>query len=103
MGGHTVLEAWPLAPASARSRSTPSSHRTGGRTVDGSLFVIERGTGEIGMEVGLSAWHRQASCSTPTSLWSAFRFRAEALEMRYIGFEVPPDDVADARLKQPNV
>jgi hypothetical protein len=32
-----------------------------------------------------------------------FSISRETLDMRYVGFEVPPDDVADARLKQPNV
>ncbi|MGA3257838.1 MAG: hypothetical protein ABSE35_03080 [Bryobacteraceae bacterium] len=102
-GATTVLEAWPLgASLSQKPIYTIKATGTGGRTVDGSLFVIERGTGEL-------EWRSVYQLGTGQHLFDTyvplvgFSISREALEMRYIGFEVPPDDVADARLKQPNV
>jgi len=102
-GATTVLEAWPLgASLSQKPIYTIKTTGTGGRTVDGSLFVIERGTGEL-------EWRSVYQLGTGQHLFDTyvplvgFSISREALEMRYIGFEVPPDDVADARLKQPNV
>ena len=102
-GATTVLEAWPLgASHSQKPIYTIKATGTGGRTVDGSLFVIERGTGEL-------EWRSVYQLGTGQHLFDTyvplvgFSISREALEMRYIGFEVPPDDVADARLKQPNV
>ena len=102
-GATTVLEAWPLgASLSQKPIYTIKATGTGGRTVDGSLFVIERGTGEL-------EWRSVYQLGTGQHLFDTyvplvgFSISREALEMRYIGFEVPSDDVADARLKQPNV
>ena len=102
-GATTVLEAWPLgASLSQKPIYTIKATGTGGRTVDGSLFVIERGTGEL-------EWRSVYQLGTGQHLFDTyvplvgFSISRETLEMRYIGFEVPPDDVADARLKQPNV
>ena len=102
-GSTTVLEAWPLgASLSQKPTYTIKATGPGGRTVDGSLFVIERGTGEV-------EWWSVYQLGTGQHLFDTyvplvgFSISRETLEMRYIGFEVPPDDAADARLKQPNV
>jgi hypothetical protein len=102
-GSTTVLEAWPLgASLSQKPIYTIKATGPGGRTVDGSLFVIERGTGEV-------EWWSVYQLGTGQHLFDAyvpllgFSISRETLEMRYVGFEVPPDDAADARLKQPNV
>ena len=102
-GSTTVLEAWPLgASLSQKPIYTIKATGPGGRTVDGSLFVIERGTGEV-------EWWSVYQLGTGQHLFDTyvpllgFSISRETLEMRYVGFEVPPDDVADARLKQPNV
>ena len=99
----TALEAWPLgASLSQKPIYTIKATGPGGRTVDGSLFVIERGTGEV-------EWWSVYQLGTGQHLFDTyvpllgFSISRETLEMRYIGFEAPPDDVADARLKQPNV
>jgi len=102
-GSTTVLEAWPLgASLSQKPIYTVKATGTGGRTVDGGLFVIERGTGDVD-------WWSVYQLGTGQHLFDTyvpllgFSISRETLEMRYVGFEVPPDDVADARLKQPNV
>jgi len=102
-GSTTVLEAWPLgASLSQKPIYTIKATGPNGRTVDGSLFVIERGTGEV-------EWWSVYQLGTGQHLFDTyvpllgFSISRETLEMRYVGFEVPPDDVADARLKQPNV
>jgi hypothetical protein len=99
----TMLEAWPLGVSlSQKPAYTISATGTGGRTVDGSLFVIDRGTGEV-------AWWSVYQLGTGRHLFDTyvpllgFSISRETLEMRYIGLEVPPDDVPDPRLKQPNV
>jgi hypothetical protein len=99
----TVLEAWPLgASLSQKPIYTIKATGIGGRTVDGGLFVIERGTGEV-------EWWSVYQLGTGQHLFDTyvpllgFSISRETLDMRYIGFEVPPDDAADARLKQPNV
>lgn len=99
----TVLEAWPLgASLSQRPIYSIKATGTGGRTVDEGLFVIERGTGDVD-------WWSVYQLGTGQRLFDTyvplvgFSISRETLSMRYIGFEVPPDDAADARLKQPNV
>lgn len=99
----TMLEAWPLGVSlSQKPAYTISATGTAGRTVDGSLFVIDRGTGEV-------AWWSVYQLGTGRHLFDTyvpllgFSISRETLAMRYIGLEVPPDDVADPRLKQPNV
>ena len=102
-GSTTVLEAWPLG-ASLSQKPIYTIKATGmdGRTVDGSLFLIERGTGDV-------EWWSVYQLGTGQHLFDTyvpllgFSISRETLDMRYVGFEVPPDDVADARLKQPNV
>jgi hypothetical protein len=70
--------------------------------VDGGLFVIDRGTGEVD-------WWSVYQLGTGRHLFDTyvpllgFSISRETLSMRYVGFEVPPDDAADSRLKQPNV
>jgi len=47
-GSTTVLESWPLgANLSQKPIYIIKATGPGGRTVDGGLFVIERGTGEV--------------------------------------------------------
>jgi hypothetical protein len=102
-GATTLLEAWPLgASLSQKPIYTIKATGTGGRTVDGGLFVIERGTGDV-------EWWSVYQLGTGQHLFDTyvplvgFSISRETLDMRYVGFEVPPDDAADARLKQPNV
>ncbi|MGO9231362.1 MAG: hypothetical protein ACLQKA_19400 [Bryobacteraceae bacterium] len=102
-GSTTVLEAWPLgASLSQKPLYTIKAAGPRGRTVDEGLFVIERGTGEV-------EWWSVYQLGTGQHLFDTyvplvgFSISRETLSMRYIGFEVPPDDATDARLKQPNV
>ena len=102
-GSTTVLEAWPLgASLSQKPIYAIKATGPGGRTVDGGLFVIDRGTGDVD-------WWSVYQLGTGQHLFDTyvpllgFSISRETLSMRYIGFEVPPDDAADARLKQPNV
>jgi hypothetical protein len=102
-GSTTVLEAWPLgASLSQKPIYTVKATGTGGRTVDGGLFVIDRGTGDVDWWSVYQLGSGQHLFDTYVPL-VGFSISRETLSMRYIGFEVPPDDVADTRLKQPNV
>jgi len=102
-GATTVLEAWPLgASLSQKPIYTIKATGTGGRTVDEGLFVIERGTGDVDWWSVYQLGTGQHLFDTYVPL-AGFSISRETLSMRYIGFEVPPDDAADARLKQPNV
>jgi len=102
-GATTLLEAWPLgASLSQKPIYTIKATGTGGRIVDGGLFVIERGTGDV-------EWWSVYQLGTGQHLFDSyvplvgFSISRETLSMRYVGFEVPSDDASDARLKQPNV
>jgi len=99
----TVLEAWPLGTSlSQKPIYRIQASGTGGRTVDGSIFVIDRATGEVGWWSVYQLGSGKHLFDTYVPLLG-FSISRETLEMRYAGLEVPPDDAADARLRQPNV
>ena len=99
----TKLEAWPLGTSLAlKPLYTIQASGTGGHTVDGALFVIDRGLEDV-------EWWSVYQLRTGRHLFDTyvplvgFSISRETLERRYLGLEIPPDDAKDARLKQPGV
>lgn len=98
-----TLEAWPLGK-DLKQKPLYSLFVSGtdGHTHDGTLFVASRGTEEVD-------WWSVYQLGTARHLFDtyvpvvSFSISRETLTQRYAGFEVPPDDIQDARLKEPHV
>ena len=97
------VEAWPLgARLDQKPIYTISENGTGGRVVYPDLFVVDRGLEEV-------EWWTVHRLGTGRHLFDtyvplvSFSISRDVLTMRYAGLEVPPDDVADARLKEPHI
>ena len=73
-----------------------------GHTRDTALFVVSRGLEEVEWWSVYKLGSGQHLFDTYVPLVS-FSISRETVNTRYLGVEVPPDDAADARLKQPNV
>jgi hypothetical protein len=103
MEASTTVESWPLGvDPSQKPLYTLKVAGVDCKTLDGSLLVIERGLEE-------TEWWSVYKLGTGERLLDTyvpllgFSIRRDIQTMRYVGFEVPPDDVADARLKDPHV
>ncbi len=98
-----TLEAWRFGnDLRQKPLYTITATGTDGRTMDNAIFIASRGARRSGAVVGLQAGQRPAPFDTYVPLVS-FSISKEFLTTRYVGFEAPPDDTRDARLKQPNV
>lgn len=70
--------------------------------VDGALLLFDRGTEEV-------AWWSVHALGTGAAMFDSyvplvrFSLSREVQEMRYAGLDVPPDDAADTRLRDPHV
>ena len=75
---------------------------TDGHSMDNAIFIVSRGTEEVDWWSVYKLGNGQHLFDTYVPLVS-FSISKEILTTRYVGFEAPPDDTRDARLKQPNV
>ncbi len=98
-----TLDAWPLGvDLKQKPLYTLTVTGTGGRTIYPDLFVADRGLEEV-------EWWSVYKLGTAQHLFDtyvplvSFSIRQDLLTTRYAGLEVPPDDVKDARLKEPHV
>jgi hypothetical protein len=99
----TTVEAWPLG-VDPKQKPLYALKVAGvdSKTVDGALLVILRGLED-------TEWWSVYKIGTGQRLFDTyvpllgFSIRRDIQAMRYAGLEVPPDDVADARLKEPHV
>jgi len=99
----TTVEAWPLG---VDPKQKPLyTLRAGGvdsKTVDGALLTILRGQED-------TEWWSVYKLGTGERLFDTytpllgFSIRRDIQTMRYVGLEVPEDDAADTRLKEPHV
>jgi hypothetical protein len=99
----TTLEAWPLGmDLNQKPLYTVKVSGTGGQTVDNALYVAARGLEEFDWWSVYRLGTGQHLFDTDVPLLS-FSISRDVMESRYVGLQVPPDDVKDARLKRPNV
>jgi hypothetical protein len=103
MEASTTVEAWPLGvDPSQKPLYALKVQGVDGKTVDGALSVILRGLED-------TEWWSVYKLGTGERLFDTytpllgFSIRRDIQTMRYVGFEDPPDDAADARLKEPHV
>ena len=103
MEGTTTVEAWPFgADLSQKPLYAISVMGAEVKTVDGALFEVSRGLEEV-------EWWSIYEIGDGRHLFDTyvplvrFSISRETVAERYVGFEVPPDDAADARLKEPHV
>ena len=99
----TTVQAWPLGvDPKQKPLYTLKADGVGCKTVDGALLVILRGLED-------TEWWSVYKLGTGERLFDtyvpllSFSIRRDIQTMRYVGFEDPPDDAADARLKEPHV
>lgn len=99
----TTVEAWPLG---VDPKQKPIyTLKAGGvdcKTVDGALLVILRGVEDTEWWSVYKLANGERLFETYVPLLD-FSIRRDIQTVRYAGYEDPPDDVADARLKEPHV
>jgi hypothetical protein len=98
-----TLEAWPLG-ANLNQKPLYAITLTGveARTTDHALWVVARGTEEVEWWSVHKLGNGQHLFDTYVPL-VRFSISREVQTLRYAGFEAPPDDTPDARLKEPHV
>ncbi len=98
-----TLEAWRFGDdLHQKPIYTISATGTDGHSMDNAIFIVSRGTEEVDWWSVYKLGNGQHLFDTYVPLVS-FSISKEFLTTRYVGFEAPPDDTRDARLKQANV
>ena len=99
----TTVEAWPLGvDPKQKSLYTFKAEGVDAKTVDGALIVILRGLED-------TEWWSVYKLGTGERLFDTytpllgFSIRRDIQTMRYVGLEVPEDNAADARLRDPRI
>jgi hypothetical protein len=99
----TTVEAWPLGvDLKQKPRYSVTVAATGCQTIDHALLSFSRGLEETG-------WWSIYKLGTGTPLFDTyvplvrFSIARQTETLRYAGLEVPPDNTADARMKDPHV
>jgi len=103
MKANTTIEAWPLGTdLKSKSVYAISTEGTDPVTRHGEIVAILRGLEDV-------QWWSVYTLGTGQHLFDTHvpvaesSISREVRTMRYVGLEVPPDDVTDSRLKAPNV
>jgi hypothetical protein len=103
MDASTTVEAWPLGvDPKQKPLYVLKVAGVDSKTVDGALLVILRGLEDTEWWSVYKLGTGQRLFDTYTPLLG-FSIQRDIQTMRYAGFEDPPDDAADARLKDPHV
>ncbi len=98
-----TLEAWRFGDdLKQKPLYTLNTSGTEGHTMDNALFVVSRGLEEVDWWSAYKLGSGQHLFDTYVPLVS-FSISRDTVKTRYVGLEVPDDEVEDARLKQPNV
>ncbi len=103
MEASTTIQAWPLGvdlkqkPVYALTASGVDP-----RTVNNQLLVLSRGLEEVEWWSVYKLGNAAHLFDTYTPL-ASLSIGVETQELRYVGLEVPDDDVKDSRLRAPNV
>jgi hypothetical protein len=97
------VQAWPLG-SSFRQKPVYSISLSGldATAMDNAFLVVTRGTEEVDWWSVLRLGSGQHLFDTNVPL-VRFSISDETQTLRYAGFEIPPGDTPDARLKQPDV
>ncbi len=103
MEAKVTVEAWPLGGDPAQSPLYAVTREGVGATIDdNALLVFDRGTEDVD-------WWSIFALGTGKPLFDTlvpllhFPLSREDQLPRYAGFDVPPDDASDARLREPEV
>jgi hypothetical protein len=103
MEATTTVQAWLLGTDLAQKPLyTINVTGSDARTVDGVLVEVSRGLEEV-------EWWSTYKLGTGQHLFDTyvplvrFSISRQTVALRYVGLEVPPDDITDARLKEPHV
>jgi hypothetical protein len=103
MEAAVTVDAWPLgADPAAKPLYTVSAAGVRAAVLDNAMLVVDRGTEDV-------EWWSIHALGTGSPLFDTFvpllRFSlsADVQTPRYVGFDVPPDDATDERLRDPNV
>jgi hypothetical protein len=103
MEASTTVEAWPLGvDPSQKPLYALKVEGVDSKTVDGALLVILRGLEDTEWWSVYRLGNGQRLFDTYVPLLG-FSIRRDIQTMRYVGFEDPPDDAVDARLKEQHV
>lgn len=98
-----LLEAWRFGDdLGQKPRYTISVPGTDGHTMDDAIFIASRGLEEVDWWSVYRLGTGQHLFDTYVPLVS-FSISKQFLTTRYIGLDVPSDEISDTRLKQPNV
>jgi len=98
-----LLEAWRFGDdLGQKPRYAISVSGTDGHTMDNAIFIASRGQGEVDWWSVYRLGTGQHLFDTDVPLVS-FSISKQFLTTRYVGLDVPSNDVSDSRLKQPNV
>jgi len=98
-----LLEAWGFGDdLGQKPRYAISVPGTDGHTMDNAIFIASRGLEEVDWWSVYRLGTGQHLFDTYVPLVS-FSISKQFLTTRYVGLDVPSDDVSDTRLKQPNV
>jgi hypothetical protein len=103
MEASTTIEAWPLG-VDLKQKPLYSMTVEGveAKTLNNEITSIARGLEEVEWWSIYKLGNGQRLFDTYTPLLQ-FSISRETQTLRYVGLEVPPDDVRDTRLKAPNV
>lgn len=98
-----TVEAWPLgSDLAAAPAYAVRLDGVGATTADNGILIVDRGTEDV-------AWWTVLSLGTGKALFDSyvpvvgFSITRDVQTLRYAGLEVPPDDAADERLREPHV
>ncbi len=98
-----TLEAWPMGQdLGHKPLYTLNVTGAEGHSLDNALFIVARGLEETEWWSVYKLGSGQHLFDTYVPLLS-FSISRETVTTRYVGFEVPPDDTSNARLKKPTV
>jgi hypothetical protein len=101
--GTILLEAWRFGDdLGQKPKYAVSVSGTDGRTMDDAIFIASRGLEEVDWWSVYRLGTGQHLFDTYVPLVS-FSISKRSLTTRYVGLDVPSDDVADTRLKDPHV
>jgi hypothetical protein len=103
MEATTTVEAWPLGEdLKGKPLYSITVEGVDPFTIKNELFVVSRGLEDVDWWSVYKLGNGEHLFDTHVPV-TRFSISREMQVVRYVGLEVPPDDAADSRLKEPNV